>query len=71
MPVFVGDPVKVKTLTDRLQDRHGIYLQPINHPTVPRHWRIHHIAPGPCHIVPPCSDGFRRCPGFGVDGRWT
>jgi len=49
VPVFVGDPVKVKTLTDRLQDRHGIYLQPINYPTVPRGTERIRIAPGPCH----------------------
>ncbi len=49
VPVFVGDPVKVKTLTDRLQERHGIYLQPINYPTVPRGTERIRIAPGPCH----------------------
>lgn len=49
VPVFVGDPVKVKTLTDNLQDRHGIYLQPINYPTVPRGTERIRIAPGPCH----------------------
>ncbi len=49
VPVFVGDPVKVKTLTDRLQDRHSIYLQPINYPTVARGTERIRIAPGPCH----------------------
>ena len=66
VPVFVGDPVKVKTLTDRLQDRHGIYLQPINYPTVPRGTERIRIAPGPCHVRH--ARRFRRCPGFGVDG---
>jgi len=51
VPVFVGDPVKVKTLTDNLQDRHGIYLQPINYPTVPRGTERIRIAPGPCHTT--------------------
>ncbi len=49
VPVFVGDPVKVKTLTDRLQERHRIYLQPINFPTVTRGTERIRIAPGPCH----------------------
>ena len=49
VPVFVGDPVKVKTLTDRLQVRHSIYLQPINFPTVARGTERIRIAPGPCH----------------------
>jgi 5-aminolevulinate synthase len=49
VPVFVGDPVKVKTLTDRLMQQHNIYLQPINYPTVPRGTERIRIAPGPCH----------------------
>jgi 5-aminolevulinate synthase len=49
VPVFVGDPVKVKALTDALQERHGIYLQPINYPTVARGTERIRIAPGPCH----------------------
>ncbi len=51
VPVFVGDPVKVKTLTDRLLERHSIYLQPINYPTVARGTERIRIAPGPCHSV--------------------
>lgn len=49
VPVFVGDPVKVKTLTDRLIQNHNIYLQPINYPTVARGTERIRIAPGPCH----------------------
>jgi 5-aminolevulinate synthase len=49
VPVFVGDPVKVKTLTDRLMQNHGVYMQPINYPTVPRGTERIRIAPGPCH----------------------
>jgi 5-aminolevulinate synthase len=49
VPVFVGDPVKVKTLTDRLMQQHNIYLQPINYPTVSRGTERIRIAPGPCH----------------------
>jgi 5-aminolevulinate synthase len=51
VPVFVGDPVKVKTLTDRLLERHSIYLQPINYPTVARGTERIRIAPGPCHTA--------------------
>ncbi|MBL8309209.1 MAG: 5-aminolevulinate synthase [Burkholderiales bacterium] len=66
VPVFVGDPVKVKTLTDRLQDRHGIYLQPINYPTVPRGTERIRIAPGPCH-TPAMLDTFVAA----LDQEWT
>jgi 5-aminolevulinate synthase len=51
VPVAVGDPVKVKMLTDRLLERHAIYLQPINYPTVPRGTERIRIAPGPCHTA--------------------
>ena len=66
VPVFVGDPVKVKTLTDRLQERHGIYLQPINYPTVARGTERIRIAPGPCH-TPAMVDAFIAA----VDQEWT
>jgi 5-aminolevulinate synthase len=62
----VGDPVKVKTLTDRLQERHGIYLQPINYPTVARGTERIRIAPGPCH-TPAMVDAFIAA----VDQEWT
>ena len=49
--VFVGDPVHTKPLTDRLQDRHGTYLQPINYPTVACGTERLRIMPGPCHTA--------------------
>ncbi|MDW6024648.1 5-aminolevulinate synthase [Mesorhizobium sp. BAC0120] len=68
VPVMVCDPVKCKWISDILLDNYGVYVQPINYPTVPRKTERLRITPSPLHtdadidhLIGALSDLWSQC----------
>jgi 5-aminolevulinate synthase len=68
VPVMIKDAVKTKMLADYLMDKFGIYVQPINYPTVPKGTERLRFTPSPLHtdadvdhLVAALSELWKQC----------
>ncbi len=66
VPVIVGDPKHTKMISDMLLEHYGVYVQPINYPTVPRGTERLRFTPSPVH-GPKMIDGLVKA----MDGLWA